>query len=156
MNRRSFDKELDQVAILRDRPKLDYLGLDPSQHEAVYTGLTNRVAIIQGPVGTGKTFVALTILKAILLNQQHWANTLSEPPPPIVFISHSSCALDGFLRRLKSYTSSILHLGVSNESEFSLKNWKDLWYVCPSDKNQFNSHASILLILYFSTYQSKK
>jgi len=42
--------------------------LDESQMEAAKHGLKKRLAIIQGPLGTGKTYVTLTIARILLSN----------------------------------------------------------------------------------------
>ena len=54
------------------------LGLDQRQHEALYSALTSRVSLIQGPPGTWKTFLALRILRSLLDNKILWQGKNNE------------------------------------------------------------------------------
>ncbi|KAK2703797.1 hypothetical protein QYM36_017839 [Artemia franciscana] len=56
--------KLDQVLIPEN------LGLDLSQFQALKAALTQKLAIIHGPPGTGKTFIGLKALEVLLVNKE--------------------------------------------------------------------------------------
>lgn len=65
-------------------------GLDPAQKEAFRAAFENRVAIIQGPPGCGKTFLGLKLAQVLL----EW-----QLPRPILVITYKNHALDEFLKQ---------------------------------------------------------
>ena len=107
------------------RPGSEFLGLDPSQAEALYGALTQKLAIIQGPPGTGKTFLGLKIVEILLRNKSFW-NT--DVPAPILVICYTNHALDQFLEGIMKFTKKIVRLGGRSKCEhlkmFSLIEWK--------------------------------
>ena len=53
-------------------PTTQFLGLDEKQLRALIQALTSKVSVIQGSSGTGKTYLALKILGALLDNKALW------------------------------------------------------------------------------------
>lgn len=62
------------VEALKRNPKVDLqtlletnstIKLDSSQAASLYSGLTQKVALVQGPPGTGKSFLGALLAKAI-------------------------------------------------------------------------------------------
>ena len=114
------------------RPGPTYLGLDPSQTEALYAALTQKLAIIQGPPGTGKTFLGLKIVEVLLRNNKFWKTDLRRDgvlkPSPILVICYTNHALDQFLEGIAKFTKDIVRLGGRSKCEamemFSLREWK--------------------------------
>ncbi|XP_037041524.1 helicase required for RNAi-mediated heterochromatin assembly 1-like [Bradysia coprophila] len=84
----------------------DVLGLDANQFEAFRAALTKRFVIIQGAPGTGKTYVGLRVVEAILQNPR-FRTGLKELPEdldmfweyksPLLCICCTNHALDQFL-----------------------------------------------------------
>ena len=46
---------------MRQWPSKEQLGLDESQYKALQIALTREVAVIQGPPGTGETYLGLKV-----------------------------------------------------------------------------------------------
>ena len=84
--------------------ELDVTLLDPSQKEALYTALTNELAMIQGPPGTGKTYIGLKILETLLINQHLHCSASRRP---IVVVCYTNHALDQFLEGVIKIGASI-------------------------------------------------
>eukprot|EP00966_Prymnesium_polylepis_P077976 1807593-Prymnesium_polylepis.2 len=64
--------------------------LDPSQRRAVAVALQRRVVTIQGPPGTGESFIGRLLAQLLL-------SVTSRPPGPILLITFKNHALDEFL-----------------------------------------------------------
>uniref|UniRef100_A0A7M5V703 DNA2/NAM7 helicase helicase domain-containing protein n=1 Tax=Clytia hemisphaerica TaxID=252671 RepID=A0A7M5V703_9CNID len=75
-----------------DTPHSDVKSIfDPSQEEAVKTCLQNRIGIIQGPPGCGKTFIGVQMVRLLLsLSSLH--------KPKIFVLTYKNHALDEFLK----------------------------------------------------------
>eukprot|EP01018_Ginkgo_biloba_P034737 Gb_12564 [translate_table: standard] len=84
-------------------PDIDY-----SQRVAIKHGLTRKLAIIQGPAGTGKTFVGLFITKQLLANAKIFS--------PIVVVCYTNRALDQFLEGIYKYETCLVRLGTGSKS----------------------------------------
>ncbi|XP_065087861.1 NFX1-type zinc finger-containing protein 1 [Ochlerotatus camptorhynchus] len=77
------------------------IGLDPSQYKAFKLALTHKFALIQGPAGTGKTFIGHEIVQALLANTEH----------QILLICLTNHALDQFLSGVLRFSTSIVRMG---------------------------------------------
>ncbi|CAG8733158.1 20730_t:CDS:2, partial [Racocetra persica] len=86
--------------------------LDNTQAQSLVYSLCREVALIEGPPGTGKTFVGIEIMKALLANQK--ATKLG----PILTICFTNHALDQFLENLlKVGIKKIVRIGSRSKSE---------------------------------------
>ncbi|KAF2188466.1 hypothetical protein K469DRAFT_525717, partial [Zopfia rhizophila CBS 207.26] len=68
--------------------------LDQGQCEAIITALTHEFALVRGPPGTGKSYIGLQLVKALLENKA------KAQLGPIIVVCHTNHALDQFLERL--------------------------------------------------------
>ena len=85
--------------------------LDVSQRSAIAHALSERIALIQGPPGCGKTFVGVLITRLLL------ANARLRSPRPIVFVCQTNHALDQILEHVYKFDQSIVRLGGRSKSE---------------------------------------
>ena len=108
-----------------ERPQFDILGLDPSQSEALYAALTQKVVVIQGPPGTGTTFLGLKIVQTLSHNKQFWTGTSKRPILAICYTNH---ALDQFLEGILKFTQKIVRIGSQSKcvalERYNLREWK--------------------------------
>ncbi|KAK4699754.1 hypothetical protein P7C70_g6504, partial [Phenoliferia sp. Uapishka_3] len=82
--------------------------LDHSQADALIHCLQNEVAMVEGPPGTGKSWVGVKLVRTLL------QNNIS----PIMVVCYTNHALDQFLEHLLSdVTSKIIRCGSSSKSE---------------------------------------
>jgi regulator of nonsense transcripts 1 len=85
-------------------------GLNASQQLAVEGAVTNRLTLIQGPPGSGKTEICIRIL-------QHWARLNAanaekgETPSPIVATSDSNIAVDNLVEGCANVGLRVVRLG---------------------------------------------
>lgn len=79
------------VDILSDWPNDLPSELDQSQMDALRRILSKRMAIVQGPAGTGKTHTSVIAIKLLLEN-------MNSNEPPIILAAHTNHALDQLLR----------------------------------------------------------
>ena len=88
--------------------------LDDSQISAVKMALSQRVAIIQGPPRTGKTFIGVQLVKLIM-------SISSRPRRPILVLTYKNHALDEFLKEMvRIYPGGVVRVGgQSNEPELA-------------------------------------
>lgn len=84
---------------------------DPSQLKAVELAVHNRLAMIQGPSGTGKTHVGVTLLQLLLS-----ASTFPKDCPVFV-ITLKNHALDQFLERCLAFEPNIVRVGGRSKSQ---------------------------------------
>lgn len=91
-------------------------GLYPAQVKAVTEALTQRLTLIEGPPGTGKSLVGQKIIE----------NLLSTPGKRIVVISVTNHALDDVLKGLLATTQNIIRFGTQSKEreldEFNVRN----------------------------------
>ena len=122
-------------------PKLDCLGLDPSQRDALYAALTQKVSVIQGPPGTGKTYVGLRIVEILLANKGFWSRGPSSAP--ILVICYTNHALDQFLEGIINFTNKVVRIGgrskCSAMENYSLIKWKQKRRVSSETSSWINS-----------------
>ncbi|KAK4325721.1 hypothetical protein Pmani_003664 [Petrolisthes manimaculis] len=95
-------------------PTSQQFGLDDSQLRALRSALTRQLAIIQGPPGSGKTFLGLKIVHTLLHNSQVWKR---DNPTPILVVCFTNHALDQFLEGMTKYTKSIVRVGSRTKSD---------------------------------------
>ena len=85
---------------------------DSSQEQAVKTCLQNRIGIIQGPPGCGKTFIGIQMVRLLL--------SLSSLYKPKIFVlTYKNHALDEFLKGIGRLV--LLHLTLSNSTFYSIR-----------------------------------
>ncbi|CAG8650222.1 4167_t:CDS:2, partial [Paraglomus brasilianum] len=88
--------------------------LDRSQAEALVCSLCREVALIEGPPGTGKTYVGVELMK-VLLDSKNRKRAAIGPVLTICFTNH---ALDQFLEHLlHAGIKKIVRLGSRSKSE---------------------------------------
>ncbi|XP_065567266.1 NFX1-type zinc finger-containing protein 1-like [Artemia franciscana] len=105
--------KLDQVLIPEN------LGLDLSQFQALKAALTQKLAIIHGPPGTGKTFIGLKALEVLLVNKEVWEskNIFVNTTGPILIVCYTNHALDQFVEGALKFTGRIVRIGGRSKSE---------------------------------------
>ena len=90
-----------------DAPYTEDSLFDEYQEEAVKQCLQNRIGIVQGPPGCGKTFIGVQMLRLLL-------SLSSLPSPKVLVLTYKNHALDEFLkgtlRYLFSTNGKILYL----------------------------------------------
>ena len=69
---------------------------DQYQEEAVKECLKNRIGIIQGPPGCGKTFIGIHMLKLLLSLDSLWR-------PKVLVLTYKNHALDEFLKGISRF-----------------------------------------------------
>ena len=104
------------------------LGLDPSQADALYSALTRKLIVIQGPPGTRKTYLGLKSFQTLLHNKKYWVGIDKPKPTPILVICYRNHALDQFLEGISKFTKKIVRIGGQSKCEavqqFMLIEWK--------------------------------
>lgn len=86
--------------------------LDPYQTEALLQSLSSEVSLIHGKPGTGKSYLARTIIKVLIQNREN------AEIGPIVCIFHSNSALDRTVERLlDDGFEKIVRMGGRSKSE---------------------------------------
>ncbi|KAG1185790.1 hypothetical protein G6F36_006673 [Rhizopus arrhizus] len=85
-------------------------GMDKTQLDALKTILSRNLSIIQGPPGSGKTFVGTYAMRVLL-------NNFNESLGPIVCICQTNHALDQFLEHILTYNDKIVRVGGRSKSE---------------------------------------
>ena len=90
-----------RVKNLNEWPSNDQLNLEQMQLKAMQAAITNEFTLIQGPPGSGKTFVGLEILRILLENTSE----------TILIITQTNNALDKFLLGASKFTDNIARMG---------------------------------------------
>lgn len=95
---------------------------DESQERAVKMALRNRIGIIQGPPGSGKSFIGVKMLQLLLS-----VSALSSPK--ILVLTYKNHALDEFLKdALKLFPNKVARVGGGSKdaklNDISLRNLK--------------------------------
>ncbi|RHZ48435.1 hypothetical protein Glove_551g8 [Diversispora epigaea] len=104
---------------------------DETQAKALVSSLCREVALIEGPPGTGKSYVGVGIMRALLAPENRKATNIG----PILTICYTNHALDNFLEDLlKVDIKNIVRIGSRSKSEiigqFSLEE------ICRNRKSQ--------------------
>ncbi|KAH9515713.1 hypothetical protein Btru_011797 [Bulinus truncatus] len=71
--------------------------LNGSQRDAAILALTKEVCVIQGPLGTGKTYVGLKVVETLLKNKEGFTCS------PILIVCYTNHALDQFLEGITKF-----------------------------------------------------
>ena len=83
---------------------LKHSSFDSSQQAAMISCFRNRLAIIQGPPGCGKTFIGLKFVELLM--------SFTPPPKfPILVLTYKNHALDEFLKSSLEFTTDIVRIG---------------------------------------------
>ncbi|KAH0553251.1 hypothetical protein GP486_006591 [Trichoglossum hirsutum] len=106
---------LENVHVLSEWPDINSTTLDESQVSALRSMLTRELAIVHGPPGTGKTFVSVLALKAILGN-------MSDEAPPVIVTAQTNHALDQLLRHIAVFEPNFIRLGRRTMDQDVIKN----------------------------------
>ncbi|CAG8508889.1 3900_t:CDS:10 [Acaulospora colombiana] len=91
--------------------------LDKTQSQALVSALSREVALIEGPPGTGKSYIGVQIMRTLLAekNRKHRLG-------PIITITYTNHALDSFLQSLLDQgISNIVRMGTRSKSEAIMK-----------------------------------
>ncbi|XP_021953554.2 NFX1-type zinc finger-containing protein 1 [Folsomia candida] len=119
-----------------DWPCGDTLGLDENQFAGFQAAIMKEFVIIEGPPGTGKTYLGLKIAETLLKNHDLWMtkeSVHSEKIGPMIVVCYTNHALDQFLEGIveilkeqdknktrefvRGCTTSIVRLGSRSKSE---------------------------------------
>lgn len=109
--------------ILKDEewPTEIYLQQESSQYKAFKAALTQKYVLIQGVPGTGKTFIGLRVVKALVENLY----TTGRLKNPIAVICNNNHTLDNFLEGVLKITEKLVRIGSQSKCEalkkYSLK-----------------------------------
>ncbi|XP_028413718.1 NFX1-type zinc finger-containing protein 1-like [Dendronephthya gigantea] len=105
--------------------------LEASQTEALKQALTNRLAIIQGPPGCGKTFIGVKIVQLLL-------SLSPKLGKPILLLTYKNHALDEFLKHMLQFCSidDLVRIGSrSKEPELEPCNLQEIMRSLMRDKS---------------------
>ncbi|RIA86082.1 hypothetical protein C1645_780424 [Glomus cerebriforme] len=92
----------------------DVSTLDETQARALVDALSREIALIEGPPGTGKTYVGVELMKVLLSEKNRKATSIG----PILTICYTNHALDQFLEcLLDNNIKKIVRLGARSKSE---------------------------------------
>ncbi|CAB4491510.1 P-loop containing nucleoside triphosphate hydrolase protein [Rhizophagus irregularis] len=92
----------------------DVSTLDETQSRALVDALSREIALIEGPPGTGKTFVGVELMKVLLSETNRKATSIG----PILTICYTNHALDQFLEcLLDNNITKIVRLGARSKSD---------------------------------------
>ncbi len=124
LDRNNFSKEKNKNDNLTDIVIFPF-GCNKSQYIAVNNALNNKISLIEGPPGTGKTQTILNILSNILLNNK-----------TAIVVSNNNSAIANVYEKLEKYNLDFLvaYLGsIENKEKFIAKQDEK----CP-DFKEFN------------------
>ena len=93
-----FDKRRPEMDLNELEIQIDQSILDSSQKKALISGLSERLSIIQGPPGCGKTFIGIKLVQMIL-------SMKPRPKLPILVLTYKNHALDEFLKDALKFLS---------------------------------------------------
>ncbi|CAH1761849.1 12644_t:CDS:10 [Entrophospora sp. SA101] len=93
---------------------IQYSSLDDTQASALVSSLSKEIALIEGPPGTGKSYVGVQLMRVLLAPQNREATKLG----PILTICFTNHALDQFLEDLfEAGLDNFVRLGSRSKSE---------------------------------------
>merc|ERR1712155_143828 len=102
----TFDEEYGSLLNVNKKLSavLKHSSFDSSQQAAMISCFRNRLAIIQGPPGCGKTFIGLKFVELLM--------SFTPPPKfPILVLTYKNHALDEFLKSSLEFTTDIVRIG---------------------------------------------
>eukprot|EP00835_Amoeboradix_gromovi_P004905 NODE_416_length_9017_cov_0.133326.p1 type:complete len:1886 gc:universal NODE_416_length_9017_cov_0.133326:185-5842(+) len=85
--------------------------LDKTQCEAMVAGLTQKLSLIKGPPGTGKSFTGIKIIDTILKNKACIGTS------PVVIIAYTNHALDNFLLGILDANPNVKMIRIGGRSK---------------------------------------
>ncbi len=88
----------------------DDVELDQYQVEAMSSMLSQNLTLVHGAPGTGKTFLAVTLIR-VLLEEVSISRSSKTVPIPIMVVCDSNRVLDEYILRLSQYTEKIVRIG---------------------------------------------
>ena len=91
------------VNIIKPLPNIP-CDVDATQLEALQRILAKRLGMVQGPPGSGKTWVSVLALRLMLRNRK-------PGDPPIIVAAHTNHALDQLLRHISKFEPDFIRLG---------------------------------------------
>ncbi|KAH7390349.1 hypothetical protein BKA64DRAFT_757595 [Cadophora sp. MPI-SDFR-AT-0126] len=136
---------LSNMDVLHNFPKNIKCDMDSSQMTAYRNMITKRLAIIRGPPGTGKTFVSVSALKAMI-------QTLGPDDPPILVAAQTNHALDQLLNHILEFENEIVRLGgqsdrgnvaIRERTFYELRQGKDLSKVSQGLAAAYKEHGGL-------------
>ncbi|CAG8561182.1 11716_t:CDS:10, partial [Acaulospora morrowiae] len=91
-----------------------YSSLDKTQARALVSALSREVALIEGPPGTGKTYIGVQIMRVLLEKKNRKISKVG----PILTITYTNHALDSFLLSLLDHNiKNFVRMGSRSKSE---------------------------------------
>lgn len=105
--RNSFGSGQVDVTDISTWPSINVLEVDDCQQQAIQKALSSSIAIIQAPPGTGKIYIGLKIVQALLDNDCK----VKTPLTPILVVFKTDNALDRFLEGLSPITNTFKRIG---------------------------------------------
>ena len=91
-----------------------FLNMNESQTEVLRSAITNDLCLVHGPPGTGKTSVAVEIIRLVLRNR---GKLHRQSDLPVLVLCATNRGLDHLLERLLSVTFRLVRLGSRSESQ---------------------------------------
>ncbi|CAG8587545.1 4956_t:CDS:10, partial [Diversispora eburnea] len=96
------------------RSLVSHSTLDATQAKALVSSLCREIALIEGPPGTGKSYIGVGIMRALLAPENRRATSIG----PILTICYTNHALDNFLKDLLDVgIDNIVRIGSNSRSE---------------------------------------
>lgn len=102
-------RKLTMAEFLTSSTKSENYKLSEIQLEGIKLVLNNKLSLIQGSPGTGKSFMGKTLVHFFLQNASLWSN--SSIKSPIIIMGYTNRALDAFLEDVLPFTQKVIRLG---------------------------------------------
>ena len=94
--------------------------LDESQFNALKMTLSNKISLIRGPPGTGKTHFGALITNILLQNLNNKNDNIiyhDNNPSQILVVCYTNHALDQFIEKVTKFTNDIIRIGGKCQNE---------------------------------------